>query len=138
MNIRSILTLKYFFKQASTISKNDNTQVGSLTIFKTVLHHSLTYCKEKYFFFAKIMAYMKLRHPISKQRRMIRDFFCQIIKFGSKVIRALEIIRVKNSCLIQLYEIDICQIMIFRLVGWVSRWSRATQWAIADGLWLIP
>ena len=24
------------------------------------------------------------------------------------------------------------------LVGWVYRWTRATQWAIADGLGLIP
>ena len=34
---------------------------------------------------------------------------------GSKIIRALEISRVKNSYLMQFYEINISQVMIFRL-----------------------
>ena len=37
------------------------------------------------------------------------------ITVGSKIIRALEIFRVKNSYLIQFYEINICHGMIFRL-----------------------
>ena len=34
---------------------------------------------------------------------------------GSKIIRALQIIRVKKLILIQFYKIKICQVIIFRL-----------------------
>ena len=40
----------------------------------------------------------------------------EYVQVGSKIIRALEIIRVKKLILnIQFYEINICQIRIFRL-----------------------
>ena len=34
-------------------------------------------------------------------------------KVGSKIIRAVEIIRVKNSYLMQFYEVNICEGMMF-------------------------
>ena len=39
----------------------------------------------------------------------------QTFTVDSKIIRALEMSRVKNSHLLQFFEINICQVMIFRL-----------------------
>ena len=51
-----------------------------------------------------------------------------VFTVSSKIIRALEIIRVKNLYLMQFYEINICQVMIFRLYTVYNKHNDDKNW----------